>query len=131
MPILSASNSSDCDVVSSSCCSTTLSVSDDDDTATAGSRGQVTTPPQRPPPFITQIPELDDEFEEREKVAANAPKKRGPKKKRMTPARIAKLKQRRLKVSNQPNARYSCHNSELMYSEKFWFSCNLHIRPTG
>jgi len=94
MPILNTS-SSDCDVVSSSCCST-FSASDDDDTQltssiTAGSRDQVT----QQHAGVTEIEK--DEYEEK----TSQPKKRGPKKKRMTPARIVKLKQRRLKVSTK------------------------------
>jgi len=125
MPILNRS-SSDCDVVSSSC-STTFSVSDDDESAAAaaaaagsrglpgsrdpGSRGPVAQPQQT---FITRLDDDDDEYEvgEEEKVSVNVPKKRGPKKKRMTPARIAKLKQRRIKVSNAP--RYSRINTPVM-----------------
>jgi len=101
MPILNTS-SPDCGVVSSSCCSTTFSASDDDEpqfssSATAGSRGlgsrgQLTEQCT----IITEIQE--DEFEEEDRTIQK--KKRGPKKKRMTPGRIVKLKQRRLKVSN-------------------------------
>jgi len=99
MPILNRS-SSDCDVVSSSC-STTFSASDDDESAMAVACVASRDPGSRDAgAFITQIDE--DEYEPEEKVNVNMPKKRGPKKKRMTPARIAKLKQRRLKVSNQP-----------------------------
>jgi len=110
MPILSSSSSADCNIVSSSCCSAS-SLSDDETPTSAeagaagaaGARGS-TQPQQQRATVITQ---LDDEIEEYEADdrSANMPKKRGPKKKRMTPARIAKLKQRRLKVSNR--SRYS------------------------
>jgi len=95
MPILNTSISSDCDVVSSSCCATFSGSEDDEVNTVAGSRGQLDGAPQQRT-FISQLD--DDEFEEEK---ANMPKKRGPKKKRMTPARIAKLKQRRLKVSRR------------------------------
>jgi len=106
MPILNTTTTpaSDCDVVSSSC-SAPFSASDDEDTptitGTCWSRDHdevddATSSSQRT--FITQIADHDDEFEGEK---TRQPKKRGPKKKRMTPARIAKLKQRRIKVSNQ------------------------------
>jgi len=47
---------------------------------------------------MTQIEEIESGFDEQQSTHSQQPKKRGPKKKRMTPARIAKLKQRRLKV---------------------------------
>ena len=80
MPILSTSPSG-CDVVSSSC-----SAFNDDD----GSRDLL-------------VGSRDATQQEGQDDSSSLPKKRGPKKKRMTPARIAKLKQRRIKVNTSPH----------------------------